>query len=429
MAARLHPSFFVILGLGALLLSASCGSSALPGDRTSCPNNACGPIKHVVIIVRENHSFDNLFGQFPGADGTSYARIGSQVIKMPLTPDTLKTDISHDEFAARQAVDGGKMDNFSSVPGAIQDGRDMADTQYGEAQIPAYWNYAKKFGLADHFFSTVLASSFPNHLVTVAGTALNTLGIAVHPPGSLPSWGCDASKKELARTDVNGKFGEVYPCFKQPTLANEADRAGVSWKYYAPSIHHLGYLWSTLDAFKSIRFSPQWQTNVVDPGQFDSDVRLGKLPAISWLVSDWPLSEHPPASECKGMNWTVARIDSLMRSSLWRSTVILLTWDDYGGFYDHVSPPKVAPFSLGPRVPLLVISPYVRPHVIYHRTTDFRSIVKYVEQQFNLPHLMKYDRGVTSIAGIIDTSQKPLKPLMQPMKHCPGSKAGPPPNY
>ena len=263
------------------------------------------------------------------------------------------------------------MDNFSSVPGAIQDGHDVADTQYDQSQIPDYWAYAKRFGLADKFFSTILASSFPNHLVTVAGSALNTLGIKVHPPHTPLSWGCDAPKGELVWTDHNGKFGQRFPCFTSSTLANEANQAGVSWKYYAPPRGHLGYIWSSLDAFKSVRYSKQWQSNVVKPSDFRKDVKSRRLPALSWLISDWKLSEHPPASECRGENWAVKQINTVMRSPLWKSTVILVTWDDFGGFYDHVAPPKLSAFSLGPRVPLLVISPYARPHTDLSRNYGF----------------------------------------------------------
>jgi phospholipase C len=427
-----NPVALAVAGLliGAALVFTSCATGAGASDtRGHCSALSCGPIKHVVMIIRENHSFDNLFGRFPGADGTRYAHVGSRVVKLSVTPDTLKKDIIHDEFAARLAVDGGKMDNFSAEPSAIQRGRDVADSQYTPSQIPDYFDYAHRFALADHFFSTILASSFPNHLVTVAGTALNTLGIAVQPKHGLLSWGCDAPRQERAWTDTKGKFGKTYPCFNSPTLADEANRAHLSWKYYAPPVHHLGYIWSSLDSFRTIRFSKQWTDNVVKPGHFDRDVRDGKLPSLSWLIGDWTLSEHPPASECKGVNWTVGRINDIMRSRLWRSTVIALTWDDFGGFYDHVRPPKEAAFSLGPRVPLLVISPYARPHFIDRGTMDFRSIVKYVEQQFNLPHMMSYNRGVNSIAGMLNMKQKPAKPQVLPLQKCPASHRGPPPTY
>lgn len=347
---------------------------------------------------------------------------------MSVTPDSLRTDISHDEFAARLAVNGGKMNQFSKEPGAIQNGRDVADSQYAPSQLPDYFNYARTFSIADHFFSTVLASSFPNHLVTVSGDYFHTLGIAVHPKRSPQSWGCDAPRKERLWTDKNGHFAtNTFPCFNASTLADEANKAKVSWKYYAPPIHHLGYIWSSLDAFRNIRFSNQWHTNIVNPGQFTQDVAHRRLPALSWLIADWKLSEHPPASECAGVNWTVKRVNAVMKSPLWKSTVIVLTWDDFGGFYDHVPPPKRAPFSLGPRVPLLVISPYTRPHLVEHTVMDFRSIIKYVEQTFDLPHTMHYNRHVNSIAGMLNPKQPPLQPDILPLQHCPlpGSGSAP----
>lgn len=415
--------------MGAMLLWSSGGVfDRSAADTAAKCNHVCGRIKHIVIIVRENHTYDNLFGRFPGADGTSKAHVGNTVIKMPATPDSLREDISHNEFTARLADNNGQMNQFNREPSAIQKGKDVADSQYQPSQLPDYFNYAHRFSLADHFFSTVLSSSFPNHLVTVSGNYFHTLGISAKPKNSLQSWGCDAPKKERLWTDDRGHFAtNTVPCFNAPTLATEANKAGVSWKYYAAPIHHLGYLWSTLDAFRHIRYSKQWRTNVVNPGQFVQDVTHNRLPALTWLMSDWRQSEHPPASECAGVNWTVTQINAIMKSPLWDSTAIVLTWDDYGGFYDHVAPPERAAFSLGPRVPLLVISPYTRAHLVERHVMDFRSIVKYVENTLGLPHTMIYNRRVRSIGAMLNTSRSPAKPDILPLQNCPNPGNGQPP--
>ncbi len=420
----------LFLVAGAVMLGSSpwYAFSSAASQRQSCKGLACGPIKHVVLIIRENHSFDNLFGRFPHADGTRSASIGSKKVSLNVTPDELHVDLGHSSASALAAIDGGKMDRFYKILNAIQKGTDVADSQYLQQQIPNYWKYASRFSLADHFFSTVLGSSFPNHLVTVSG---QNMGVTDNPThlGALRSWGCDAGPGVSADAYRSGKMVGVYPCFTAKTLVDEANAKKVSWKYYAPPQGTFGYIWSTLDAFKQIRNSKQWRTNVVNPGQFDTDVKDGKLPAISWLTSDLKTSDHPPASICAGENWTVGRIDEIMQSPLWKSTVIVLTWDDFGGFYDHVAPPRTAPYELGPRVPTIVISPYARPHSIYRSRLDFSSIVKYVEDQFNLPHLAKFSRNVNSLAGMLDFKQKPLAPYPLTGHKCPPPGSPAPSNH
>jgi phospholipase C len=406
------------------ILAVAWGSAINPGGGTAaaCTGAACSPIKHIVIIVRENHSFDNLFGRFPRADGTIYARRGKQKIKMGTTPDVLKHDIGHGDFDAVMAVDGGKMDRFYRIDNAIQRGKDIADSQFMQSQIADYWAYATDFGLADHFFSTVLSSSFPNHLVTVSGQSAYTVGNP-HDSGSTRSWGCDAAPLTLVKTYRNRKYHQVRPCFGIKTLVDEANSAGVSWKYYAPKPGTFGYIWSTLDSIKQIRNNSKQWSNVVTPGQFDKDVQAGTLPALSWLVSDLKVSEHPPMSECAGQNWTVDRINQIMKSPLWKDTAIVLTWDDFGGFYDHVAPPHRSVFSLGPRVPTIVISPYSRAHTVNHTQYDFRSIVKFVEEQLGLPHQARYDRSINSLGSMIDTAQAPLSPVILKTQTCPKAAA------
>jgi phospholipase C len=408
-----------------------------------CSGPACGPIQHIVIIVKENRSFDNLYGRFPGADGTEYARIGNRVIKMLITPDHFPFDLGHGDVSTKTAMNYGQMNEFVKGENAIQtvNGRreDVADSQLDKASIPSYWAYARAFSLADHFFSTIAASSFPNHLTLVDGNALRVVDNPYHSAGGYPplwknpkirgssganaySWGCDAQKGTLVDTMTNGISRAITPCFTGRTLVDEAKAAGVSWKYYSAAPGTFGYVWNTLDAFRHVRYSSQWGANVSTPSGFDRDVRDGKLPAISWLTPPFKGSDHPPASECQGEDWTLFQINQIMQSAEWKHTVIILTWDDYGGFYDHVRPPGAPGFyagSLGPRVPTLVISPYAKPHLIYHGQLDFRSIMKFAETQFDLPHLMPYNRSVTSIGQMLDTRQKPNPPLVLQPRACP----------
>ncbi|HZT97019.1 MAG TPA: alkaline phosphatase family protein [Chloroflexota bacterium] len=385
---------------------------------TPCPAFECGKIRHIIIIVRENHSFDNLFGRFPGADGTKYAMRGTKRIRMPQTPDSLTTDIAADSRSTKKSINNGRMNQFYKTANAYQNGHDVADSQYRKKQIPDYWTYASDFSLADHFFASIQSQSFPNHLALIAGRNLHVIDNPTDR-GHVFEWGCDSPKATRAKTFDAGKYGSVFPCFKSKTLADEADAAGASWKYYAPSKGQLGYVWSTYDAIKHVRYSPEWQSNVVPTSQFLTDVSKGTLPALSWLVAGLKTSEHPPESECQGENWTVDQINALMKSPLWKTSVVVLTWDDYGGFYDHVVPPHLGAYSLGLRVPTLVISPYTRAHLIYRGTLDFPSILKFVEDQYQLPHVATFNRNETSIAPMLNENQTPLPPVTLPTLTCP----------
>lgn len=209
-------------------------------------------------------------------------------------------------------------------------------------------------------------------------------------------------------------------CFTSDTLGDGANAAGVSWRYYASPIGKVGYMWWAFDAFRGIRYSSQWQTNVLNVDRFASDVSRGKLSAITWLMATWNGSHHPNTSECAVENWTVRQVNAMMT---WH-TVIVLTWDDYGGFYDHVAPPHKSAFRLSPRVPAIVISPYSRPSFVSHESYDFSSIGKTVEQTSKLPALASYNRHVATIGGTLNLRGPVLKPLVLRTRRCP---AGDPP--
>lgn len=412
-----------------LLLATTCiaaGVGALVVDqaRGQIPENslsAAYPITHIIIIDRENRSFDEMFGRFPHADGTTTAMTstGKRVALTRATDRTL-LDVGHAGAAATLAVDGGRMDGFDLLPGAIQDGRDVSLTQYRATDIPLYWAYARRYALDDHFFSTIMGPSFPNHLVTVAGTSANTTD---NPRGQIVhAWGCDGGSTSWVQAISNeGKRYLTHPCFDMSTLPDELQAHHISWKYYAPPPFASGYVWSSLDAVRHIRYGPLWKSNVPNSTQFIADVRHGRLPAVSWLVTDAPHSDHPPASICVGQNWATSVINAVMESSYWKSTAIFLTWDDFGGFYDHVAPPRLDYVSLGPRVPTIVISPYARAHSVDHTVLDFTSMLKFIEDDFGLAPLRWRDAHATSIRSSFDFSQHPLPPLVQTPLACPKS--------
>lgn len=411
---------FVLFLAGVGLVAGGCGSS--PGDSAACGSVPCGVIKHVVIIVRENHSFDNIFGTFPRADGARSGLAGSRRVKLSETPDSLVRDIGHSVPSALAAIDGGRMDRFNLIAYSAQKGRNVALSQYYRRDIPNYWAYARDFTLADHYFSSVLGDSFPNHLSLVAGSNLGVIEDPKTPSGTKKQryWGCDSPRGTSVQVVTSYGVQSEFPCFSARTLVDEANAARVSWRYYAPPAGSVGYVWSTLDAIRQVRRTGLWRARVRPPAQFDEDVRNNRLPAISWLSADWKVSDHPPASMCRGENWTVSRINEIMRSPQWYQTVIVVTWDDFGGFYDHVSPPRETAYTLGPRVPTIVISPYVRPGRIYRKQLDARSILRYVENLYGLPRLMPFDRTVTSIGATLNLRRRPLKPVLLKTRSCPG---------
>jgi phospholipase C len=173
--------------------SAGLAEANVRSGRIAASLITTSPIKHVIIIVRENHSFDNLFGQMPGVDGTTTAAVGSRTVRLNNTPDPMKEDLGHGGPSALNAVNGGLMNMFYKINNATQNGLDVADSQYTQQQIPDYWEYAQNYAIADHFFSTVMASSFPNHLAMIAATANGAYNNPVIGPKAFRSWGCDAS--------------------------------------------------------------------------------------------------------------------------------------------------------------------------------------------------------------------------------------------
>jgi phospholipase C len=397
--------------------------ASLPVGLTLCTGHASCPIKHIVVIIKENHSFDNLFARFPGVAGTSYARVGSKSVKLEVTPDSLIFDIAHSGPSAQLAVNSGRMNQFYKLPGAIQFGHDYADSAYTKAEIPVYWDYAKAFTLADHFFSTMMAPSFPNHLAIIAGTGNRTID---NPHGqAVGSWGCDAGPHAVVPVRAeSGKVSYVKPCFQTKTLADEATRHHVSWAYYAAPYLSPGYIWAAFDAIKHIRYSKYWSQADVPYTQFPTDVQNGNLAQITWLSMDPGHSDHPPASICQGQNWAAVSINAIMQSQFWKSTAIILTWDDFGGFYDHIAPPRQSNVSLGPRVPTIVISPYARPHFVSRAQYNFSSILKFQEDVFHLPRLNSHDRAAASLSKAFNFNQTPNAPLvLQPLK-CPRRNHG-----
>jgi phospholipase C len=373
-------------------------------------------IQHFVFIIKENRTFDNYFGTYPGADGVTSGPISTgQVIPLGRTPDVTPRDIGHSWTNAIQSWDNGRMDRFDTIGPQVSacniNGDMLCYTQLQQQDIPNYFAYAQHFVLADRNFSSQHGMSLPNHLYTIAAQS----GGVISNGEPQPSAGCDAIPSATVKViDSQGYVTNQFPCFNMTTLADVMEGAGVSWRYYTPS--HT--IWNPLDAIDHIRNSTLWNTNVSPDTQFATDAFNGNLPAVSWVVPTGTASEHPPQSSCLGENWAVQQINAVMQGPDWATTAIFLVWDDFGGFYDHVPPPQIDQEGLGPRVPLLIISPYAKAGYISHTQYELSSLLKIVEERFNLAPLTQRDTIANDMLDSFDFNQSPLPPLLLSTRQC-----------
>ena len=362
-------------------------------------------IDHIVFVIKENRTFDNYFGQFPGADGATTGKTcdGGE---RPLLPAPDRGYASGHSFTdGVTAINGGQMNCFT----------DVGYTQFSESQIPNYWAYARRFTLADEFFSSVYGPTGVEHLWTFASQS-----------DRFVDHGRQLSRDEqeqVFRLEGEGANGaaqlpqywtERWPCTDVTVLPDRLDAAGISWKEYRGENEWV----QPLRMVRHVRFSSMWN-NVVSSQDFVKDLRGGNLPAVSWLTPPFPLSDHPPQSVCAGENWTVKVLNELMQSPEWASTAVVLTWDDFGGYYDHVPPPHVDMYGLGPRVPTIIMSPYSRPGFIDHDTMEFASVLRLIETVFDVPPLTSRDANTDDMLSAFDFTQQPLDPLVLTPRTCP----------
>jgi phospholipase C len=432
-------SFLLILTFTASDLLPGQAQAAFPHKYTNTT-----PIQHVVYIEKENRTFDDYFGGYQCLDAsgirsvpcvngasTGLIKIKGQVQTIALNPTRdQETNFCHTWQCAHKAADGGAMDDFNANPNCSKAPYNCYTI--GDCSlIPNYCAYADNYVLDDNAFSSSEAPSFVNHLDMVAAAAGDSQAdSAINNPtlsGKTPhQWGCNAP----VGTTVQLYSGAlVYPCADGqagdmasfPTLADEMNAYGVSWKYYTTLTQaNTGYQWNTLNAFPSVRTS----SGIVSYSQFATDAASGNLPAFSWLTAPQATSEHPSASTCAGENWTVAQINAVMSGPDWASTVIIVTWDDFGGFSDHVSPPSIDGLGYGFRVPFLVISPFARatdnpnqPN-ISHGQLSFESVLKLAEEVYGLPALTARDANAGDLMPLLDFSAND-PPLLLSQRTCP----------
>jgi phospholipase C len=222
---------------------------------------------------------------------------------------------------------------------------------------------------------------------------------------------------------------KVSPCFDFTTLGDELSSKSIPWVYYSARPRQKGYIWSAYAAVRHYRDNRSlWLRHIFPVDNLLSDINDGRLPPVTWVTPRFALSEHPEYNLCHGENWSTQVIDAIMQSPMWKDTAIFLTWDDWGGFYDHVPPPQVDSFGFGIRVPMLMISPYAKQGFVEHDTSEFSSVLRFIEDNWGLSQLTGRDANAVDLSSAFDFSQaaRPPDPLPQ-RTDCKGPIWSPPP--
>jgi phospholipase C len=416
-------TFWRFFAVGAAVIIAGCSSSAVPGvsgqqGRGPLNGPQHGIIKHIVIIIQENRTVDNLFNGFPGID-TAQSGLDShgntiQLVKRPLFQ---RGGADHNHTAFETAYDQGKMDGFDLVP----NNRHIADYSYSytdPADVVAYWQMAQKYVIGDRMFQSNSGPSFPAHLYLIASQS----PFAAENP-TAGTWGCDAppgtTVKALNSSGQEYVYG--FPCFDFQTIGDELDAQGISWRYYAPTA---AAPWSIYDAIKHIRYGADWNTDIAAFAKYTpaQDFATGNMASVTWVVPHGFDSDHPNPVGDHGPQWVSSLVNAIGEGPDWSTTAIFIVWDDWGGWYDHAAPKQLDVYGLGLRVPVIVISPYGREGYISHVDHEFGSIMRFTEETFDLPTLAAADQRADDLLDCFDFSQpaQPFKPI---------TGIGPPPQY
>lgn len=352
------------------------------------------PIKRAIYLMMENRSFDNLFGRFPGANGASTGLKFGQEVPLMRTPHWMPGDLPHDRAAHLNAVNGGTYDGF----GVGQFGDPWAYTTFDPDELPAYWGMGRDYVLCDNFYASAAGPSFPNHFFFVAGQA----GGAIDNPENIEtrldgpgkrfkSWGCDAvgDNVYVFVKDEHGNLSKHDSCFSFRTVPEQLEEAGISWAYYAADPYQSGYFWNALNGIEGVFHTDLWRRGdtIRSVDRLVQDIRADRLPSVTWITPRFELSDHPPESTCFGHNWVTDVVNAVIEGDGWEHTALFITWDEWGGFFDHVVPPEVDDTGFGFRVPMLVVSPYAKRGYVDDAEGEFSSPLKFIEDNWGLPYL------------------------------------------
>ena len=429
----LRASLVAFASLTIVGCSGGSSSSPLPAPAPTATTGgiatggpvAGSPIQHVIVVIQENRTMDNLFYGYPGANVTKTAltSAGTTVSLAPV-PFEAPYDPSHTHENLQKEYNGGAMNGF-----------DQDQIDYNPAQAPKppagvplgfvppnetvpYFLLASIYGLADNMFASKQVASFPGHQSLIAGQT-----IAGNNPSDTSNptvWGCDSSAGATAPSFVPGSETLAAPggppCYDYQTLGDLLDAKTVSWKYYSGKVGTADGAISAYDAVKHIRYGADWNKNVsTSPFDFFSDIKNRTLPSVSYITPPALASDHAGTFNASGPGWVATIYQYVAESPYYNNTAILVTWDDSGGWYDHVAPPlDAAGLPLGFRVPLLVMSPYTKASAtpplpfVDHTQHDFGSIIHYIEKNWGLGSLGQRDAVADDLSSMFDYRRKPI---------------------
>lgn len=412
------------------MLAAACSPAGFSGagkpilpQQVKIAHAGSSPIDHIIIVVQENRSFDNIFAGYPGANTATSGHTHDGSI-VPLRPISFTaSDTVADSYTLKNGIadwDNGRMDGFD-LP-TNQFGAPVGRFPYAflqRSQVKPYWQMADQYVLADHMFPTEWGGSYEAHLDLIGGsTLLNSGEVVADGPLGYP-WGCDAAAGTRTPTwSSKGVYGTSgpFPCFDDSnslfgtdTIASVLDSANISWKYYAPALSSSGgALWTAFDSIRSVRYGTDWK-NIVSPETTILTDAGKSLAEVSWVMPDFANSDHSGSQSSTGPSWVASVVNAVGKSKFWNSSVIIVLWDDWGAWYDNVPPPQMDFAGLGVRVPCIIISPYARRHYVDHTQYEFGSVLKFVEQNFRLPSLGATDARARSLVDALDFTQPPRR--------------------
>ncbi len=412
---RTKSAIFTAMLLLSLLLSGIGTGSAAARQ----PGAANSPIQHFIVLMQQNHTFDNYFGTYPGADGIPAgtcmpASFSDEMTKTCVKPFHIENypviDMPHNVNVFAADYNGGKMDGFvRSIRTYNLDGS-LAMAYYDDRDIGYYWRLANQYVLFDRYFSSAQAGSVPNRMFWVAGVP----GVTTN---NIPSQG----------------FGDL------PTIFDRLQAQGISWKFYVAnydptlnyrSIANLSYLppqvqWVPLLSFPRFIDDPKLASHIVDLSQYYKDLQNNTLPAVSFVTLQGGISEHPATDIRQGVRVVKSMVQALMESDSWWSSAFLLTYDEGGSWYDHVSPPQVDSYGYGFRVPALLISPYAKQGFVDHTQLDHTSGLKFIEDNWGVAPLAQRDAAANDFMSAFDFSSEARSPVF--VRYTTASVAAEPP--
>ncbi len=390
--------------LAAILTSGVVDQRSAPAAADPEPNT---PIRHVIVLMQENHTYDNYFATYPGAEGIPE---GTCLPVDPFDPaitecvepfhigDLPIEDLDHSRRTFRLQYNEGRMDGFIYALNQRNQDGSLAMGYYDDRELPYYWNLADEYVLFDHFFSSAAAGSFMNHVYWVAAS---------------PGRGRDKPTPE--------GLGDL------PTIFDRLEERGLSWKFYIqkydPQLTYRSLAegmprppqveWVPLLSIDRFIDDPELFSRIADLDEYFEDLRNGQAPAVAY-IKIIGASEHPPGSLQAGQRTTRTLIQALMQSEAWESSAFLLTYDDWGGWYDHVRPPRVDAYGYGFRVPTILVSPYAKRGYVDSTVLDYTSILKFIEENWDLEPLTLRDAQANSLTNAFDFSQPPRQPRFVP---------------